>query len=218
MIGAIVKSLATSKQNNMTQAVSVPQPAVATTFTPSSKFGKWWYTLSPTERKVYMAIGVGVGLFASYKTYKYFSDRAQEKDEKEASDSAKNDYDKLLKQGKILSKPQSSYISVANSTEKFLDGCDSSSSEYEVIKNIIRVVKKPIDWAYLKSTFGVRKISDCGSFGASKTEYDLATLLNDQLDTFMAYDLDVDGYKDKGVAQESIDILKKYFSKIGVTI
>jgi hypothetical protein len=34
----------------------------------------------------------------------------------------------------------------------------------------------------------------------------------------MAYDLDVDGYKDKGVAQESIDILKKYFSKIGVTI
>jgi hypothetical protein len=170
------------------------------------------------ERKVYMALGVGVTVFAGYKTYKYFSDRAKERDEKEASDTAKNDYEKLLKQGKVLSKPQSSYISVANSTEKLLDGCDSSGSEYEVIKNIIRVVKKPIDWAYLKSAFKVRKISDCGSFGASKTEYDLATLLNDQLDTFMAYDLDVDGYKDKGVAQESIDILKKYFSKIGVTI
>lgn len=194
------------------------QSVSTSSYAPSSNFGKWWYTLSPIERKVYMAIGVGVGLFASYKTYKYFSDRAKERDERKASDTAKNDYEKLLKQGKILSKPQSSYVSVANSVEKLLDGCESSGSEYEAIKNIIRVVKKPVDWAYLKSVFGVRKISDCGSFGVSKTEYDLATLLNDQLDTFMAYDLDIEGYKDKGVAQESIDILKKYFSKIGVTI
>lgn len=187
-------------------------------FTATTKFEKFWKSIHPYARTGLVVVGAGVVLFAGYKTYKYFSDRAKEEDEREASDTAKSDYEKLLKQGKILSKPQSSYISVANSVEKLLDGCESSGSELEVIKNIIRVVKKPIDWAYLKSEFGVRKISDCGSFGASKTEYDLATLLNDQLDTAMAYGIEVEGYKDKGVVQESIDILKKYFSGIGVTI
>lgn len=189
-----------------------------TEYNPTSKVGQFWKSIHPAVRNGLIVVGSGLTLFGLYKGYKYLNDLAQQRDEQKASDSAGSEYDKLIKQGKVLSKPQTDYRSAANLIEKLLDGCETSSSEFQVIENIIKVVKKPIDWLYLVKVFGVRKISDCGSFGSSKTEYDLATLLKDQLDTGGAYSIDVDGYKDSGYTSDSIEILRKYFSKIGVTI
>lgn len=178
---------------------------------------KGWGSIPPIGRNVIIIGGTGVVLVGGYFLVTYLIDRAKERDEKKTSQAAENEFDKLKKQGKTLSKPESTYRSVANTIEKLLDGCESDQSEYRVIEEIIRAVKKPIDWAYLKSVFGVRKIDDCG-IGTGSTEYDLGALLNDQLDTFMVYDINIDGYKDKGVAQDSIDILKKYFATKGISI
>lgn len=186
--------------------------------TPAGSGGKGWAGIPPIGKTVIIIGGVAVVGTIGFFTVKYFIDRAKQRDEKKASEGAKDEYEKMIKQGKTLSKPKSTYDSTANTIEKLLDGCETTGSELEVIKNIIKVVKKPVDWAYLKSTFGVRKISDCGSFGVSKTEYDLGSLLNDQLDSFMAYSFVIDGIKFSGTAQESIDILRKYFSSIGVSI
>jgi len=204
MVQALAAAAAAKK---LGQSSAPPQPLQA----------KGWGSIPPIGRNVIIIGGTGLVLVGGYFLVKYFNDRAKEREEKKTAQDAKSEYEKLEKQGKTLSKPKSAYGSVANVIEKLLDGCDSTASEIEAIKNIIGVVKKPIDWAYLKATFGVRKIDDCG-IGSGNTEYDLGGLLGDQLDTFMIYDFVVDGQRYKGTAQESIDILKGYFNKIGVSM
>ena len=72
--------------------------------------------------------------------------------------------------GEKLSFPEYNYSSTANTIQKLLDGCDKVTTEEQVVEEIARLVKKPIDWFHLVSVFGNRDISDCG-YG--KTNYDL---------------------------------------------
>lgn len=132
------------------------------------------------------------------------------------------DADKDLKdeqtKGETLSNPESAYSASANAIEKLLDGCETAGSETAAIENVITVVKKPIDWFFLIKTFGVREISQCGSFGQLKDSYDLPALLKDQLDTSGVYSINIGGYKDSGFTLETINILRDYFKTINITI
>jgi hypothetical protein len=74
------------------------------------------------------------------------------------------------------------------------------------------LVKKPIDWYKLVSVFGSRDIEDCG-YG--KTNYDLVTLLKDQLDSQLIGDtvLGKRYWNDN-----TLKPLSDYLSKLGITI
>ena len=177
----------------------------------------------PSWAKGAIAVAVvGAGAFVAYKLYKKAKDLTGNKDEKAVTNENLKEFDKLQKQGQKLSKPIPAYQQLINDIVVKLNGCETVYTELDVIKAIIKVVKKPVDWYYLVSKFGNKDIEDCGTFGASKTNYDLPTLLKDQLDTLVSYrsgvTFEVDGFKGKGIYKNSIDLLNEYFSKIGVVI
>lgn len=164
-----------------------------------------------------LAVVGGVG-FIAFKIYKKSQDLVGKKDVKAVENESLTEVDKLTQQGQKLSKPIPAYQTTINDIVTKLNGCEDIRTEGAVIEAIIRVVKKPIDWHYLVAKFKNKDIADCGSFGMSKTNYDLPTLLNDQLDTggFMA--INVDGFKRSSYYNNSITLLKEYFSTIGVTL
>lgn len=112
--------------------------------------------------------------------------------------------------GESLSSSASAYSASANAIEKLLDGCETSESETSAISNVMQVVKRPIDWFNLVKVFGVREISQCGSFGQIKDSYDLPTLLKDQLDTVVI--------STSGIYADSLVVLRNKLKEIGVTI
>lgn len=173
----------------------------------------------PTWAKGIIAIAVvgGAG-FIAFKLYQKAKDLTGKKDVKTVENENLAEFDKLQKQGQKLSKPITAYQQLINDIVNKLNGCESFTTELKVIEGIIRVVKKPVDWHYLVAKFGNKDIADCGTFGVSKTNYDLPTLLKDQLDTGGVYAIDIDGFKSKGFTNDSINVLKEYFSKIGVVI
>ena len=77
-------------------------------------------------------------------------------------------------------------------------------------------------WYYLIKTFGQKDISDCGTWGVSKTRYSLVGLLSDQLDTTAIVTplpkTIIGGYAvPSGYYGDSKDVLSKYLKTIGVT-
>lgn len=178
-------------------------------------------SLPPQTRTIVTIIVIAVIAVVVFLVAKAISKwvrlNAEKRTAEDVVKSTDKEFSDLSNQGQTLSKPISQYQSVANTIEQLLDGCETFSSEMEVVKNIITVVKKPIDFAFLIKTFGVRKIDNCG-FGTGDTQYDLITLLKDQLDSSGAYSIDVEGYKKTGFAFEAIDVLRTYFKTIGVTI
>ena len=161
---------------------------------------------------------VGGAAFVAYKIYQKVKSTTGNKDEKKVVNENLSEFDKLQKQGQKLSKPIPAYQQTINDIVTKLNGCEDIRSEGQVIEALIKVVKKPIDWYYLVSKFGNKDIADCGTFGIGKTNYDLPTLLKDQLDTGGFMTIDVDGFKRSGIYANSINLLKEYFSKIGVVI
>lgn len=156
----------------------------------------------------------GVALL-SLQIWKAIKKVKDSKDSKAVSNSAGNTLNDLIRRGEKLSFPQSNYLSAANTVEKLLDGCERVGSEIQVVETISRVVKKPIDWYYLVKVFGNRDIADCGTFGAAKTNYDLVTLVNDQLDTTIMGD-SVNGKTYWNV--DTLVPLQEHLSKIGITL
>lgn len=179
-------------------------------------------TIEPRYRGIIYLIVTAVAVVAVFMGVKevrsYIRRNKDKKNPQLVVNETQTEYNAQVSAGETLSKPASEYIAVANTIEKLLDGCESASSEVDVIRNIISVVKKPVDWSKLKIDFGVREISQCGSFGAVKDQYDLPTLLKDQLDTSGFYTIDIDGYKSTGFAFETLSILNDYFKTIGITI
>lgn len=163
--------------------------------------------------------GTAAALFIGWKIYKKIHKSIEDKKSKEVAKGASNEVNQLLKQGQKLSYADSNYKATANTIQKLLDGCEVSGTELQVINEIIKVVKNPVDWWYLVKVFGNRDVSDCGAFGWSKTNYDLISLLKDQLDTFSGYyKIDTNGYKDSGVSMNTLDILTKFLSTKGISI
>jgi len=161
---------------------------------------------------------VGAAVFVGYKIYKKAKDLAGNKDQKAVTNENLNEFDKLQKQGQKLSKPLPAYQQLINDIVKKLNGCEDIRTEGQVIEGIISVVKKPVDWYYLVSKFGNRDIEDCGTFGLGKTNYDLPTLLKDQLDTGGYMSINKDGFKRSGLYANSINLLNEYLKTIGITI
>lgn len=163
-----------------------------------------------------IAVATVAGIaFVGYKIYLSVNKIKTDKDSKAVSDDAKREADNLLKSGQKLSSPEASYSSVINIIVKLLNGCETFSSEIQVISEVAKVVKTPVDWYHLVAKFGKKDIEDCGW---GKTNYDLSTLLKDQLDTAGAYNIDINGYKKSGFAINSIDILDGYLKSKGVQI
>ena len=140
---------------------------------------------------------VGAAAFVAYKIYQTTKSLTGNKDEKAVANENLNEFQKLQKQGQKLSKPQPAYQQCINDIVTKLNGCETFNTELQVIESIIKVVKKPVDWYYLVAKFGNKDIEDCGTFGVGKTNYDLPTLLKDQLDTAGTYTINVDGFKSK---------------------
>lgn len=179
-------------------------------------------TIPPKQRGIIYLLLTIVAIVATWfivkETRAFIRRNKERKDPQVVVTESQTEYDDAVVQGESLSKPQSDYKASANAIEKLLDGCESAGSELNVIENIITVVKKPIDWAYLKTQFGVREISQCGSFGQIKDSYDLPTLLKDQLDSAGFYTINIDGYSKTGWAFETINILRDYLKAVNVSI
>jgi hypothetical protein len=139
---------------------------------------KFYSEMPPWAKGVFgVAIVAGLG-FAAYKTYKYFSDKAAQKDSSLETSEIESQYNQLSSTGQKLSYNKDVYMSAANFIKNQLDGCEGSKAESDVVDEILRIVKKPIDWTYLVKVFGVRNISDC-LYGS--TPYALPELLKGQL-------------------------------------
>ena len=160
---------------------------------------------------IFVLAGVGIG---SYLIYQNIKQKKEAEKETVTLDLAKAIYAKLVKSGEKLSYPESAYSSVANDAQIKLNGCDKFTTELEVIDSIVRTVKKPIDWYYLVSLFGVREIDDC-IYG--KTTYAFPELLKDQLDTGGIY-VGMNGGIGSGITTESIQLLRSYLSKLNINI
>jgi len=177
----------------------------------------------PSWAKGIIAVAiVGGAGYVAYKLYKKAKDLAGNKSEKAVTNENIKEFDKLQTQGQKLSKPIPAYQQLVNDIVVKLNGCETVYTELDVIKAIIRIVKKPVDWYYLVSKFGNKDIEDCGTFGLSKTNYDLPTLLKDQLGSFVPLlqgkTFEQDGFKGTGMYRKSINLLNEYFKKIGVVI
>jgi hypothetical protein len=161
---------------------------------------------------------VGGASYVAYKIYQKTKSLTGNKNEKAVANENLKEFDKLQKQGQKLSKPIPAYQQLINDIVTKLNGCETGNTEIQVIEAIISVVKKPIDWYYLVSKFGNKDIEDCGTFGVGKTNYDLPTLLKDQLDTGGLISINKDGFKRSGFYSNSINLLNEYFKTIGVVM
>lgn len=180
----------------------------------------WFQSLTPQGRTIVAVIGTAVSAVILWvvgkEVSKYIRRREDEKDPKVVVSNAKSDLEEEKQKGEVLSFPSSTYSGTANTIFQLLDGCETLDSEIQVIGNIIKTVKKPIDWFNLIEVFGTKELTDCGTFGQIHTTYDLISLLKDQLDTSGPYVINIDGYKTSGFAYESVNVLRTYLKTIGV--
>lgn len=178
-------------------------------------------TIPPKQRGIIYLLLTIVAIVATWfivkETRAYIRRNKAKKKPQETVTESEVEYNDLVNTGETLSKPASDYTAVGNTIVTLLDGCESAGSELNVVEQIITVVKKPIDWAYLKKDFGVREVDNCGPW-TGETQYDLPTLLKDQLDSSGFYTIDIDGYKATGWTFETITILRDYFKTINITI
>mgnify|MGYP001560790117 CR=1 FL=1 len=174
-----------------------------------------WQSLPVWARGTIAIVGTAGALFIAYKGYRAYEKWQLDKDAKAVTNDAKKTYKDLLSKGKKLSFPESNYSSTANTITTLLNGCESILSELQVVEAVMRVTKNPVDWFYLVSEFGTREIEDC-VYG--KTNYDLITLLSDQLDTSIPV-INVRVYNGRMyVGVDTIVPLRDHLKKMGVTI
>lgn len=178
-----------------------------------------WFNNLPKISKTVIVVAVTVlVLFIFFVVYKKIKKVSENKNSVEVVKKVDDEISLELKKGNKISFPESVFLSTANLIEKNLDGCERFTTEIDTIKKIISTVKKQIDWLFLQKSFGVRKISDCGTFGTIKNPYDLATLLKEQLDSAGYFSFEIDGNKISGSTSNSYSILSDYFKKINVEV
>lgn len=166
--------------------------------------------------------GLGIVGYTLYKKLKSVGDKGKDDTARETEQLAAKDYDALYKSGQRITFKPSDYAAASETILKLLDGCELLNSEIAAIEEVIKVVKKPIDWYYLVKIFGQKDVADCGSWGISKTRYSLVGLLKDQLDTYALVTpfpkTILGGWQvPSGSYGDSIGILSKYLKTIGVS-
>lgn len=163
---------------------------------------------------------VGVISFIAYKLYKKAADIGEGKDEKATLKLQDKELKEEIAKGETLSKPLSSYQSTANTIEQKLAGMESPKTEVEVVQLVINQVKKPIDWLQLSKAFGKRKIDNAG-WGTGDTEYELSSLLKEQLDQKFGGKVVADNFvydTAKSGFKTGYEVLNIYLKKFGITI
>ena len=185
----------------------------------------------PSWAKGIIAVTVLAGAaFVAYKVYKLLNTAVtnitEGKDEKETIRLVEKEIKEKIKAGDSPSFSLSSYKSTANSIAEKMQGCHDEKNEIEVIKLVIKQVKKPLDWLLLSQAFDKRKIDNCGIWplDGGDTFYELGNLLktelktktqpttaNIQVDNFL-YDTKVSGVK------KTYDILDIWLKKIKIKI
>lgn len=167
--------------------------------------------------------------------YTNYRDKKKSEESQVIVDQTTNELQQQLQSGQKPSFPQSTYSSTASLIAQLLDGCETVNSELDVVNAVIRCVNNRTDWLTLVKAFGTRNISDCGSFGASKTNYALPVLLNEQLDTALMFrnssyvagglfgigslDFNYNGVKKTfSPNDDTIEVLRYYLKQKGVTI
>ena len=152
---------------------------------------------------------------AAYIVYKAVKKQKENKDERDVKNEASNELKDAIASNIKPSWPDSVYRSTADLIQQKLDGCESpfSTAELDVVKELLRVVKNQADWLKLVNTFGVREIADCGSWGMSKTKYNLGGLLKDQLDSSFGMLSEKLGDKSYTGQYLSLTPLKEQFAK-----
>lgn len=167
--------------------------------------------------------------------YTNYRDKKKSQESQVIVDQTTNELQQQLQSGQKPSFPPSTYSSTASLIAQLLDGCETINTELEVVNAVVRCVNNRTDWLSLVKAFGTRNISDCGSFGASKTNYALPVLLNEQLDTALMFrnasyvagglfgigslDFNYNGVKKTfSPNDDTIEVLRYYLKQKGVTI
>jgi hypothetical protein len=182
----------------------------------------------PAWAKGVVAIAItGGAIFVGYQLYRLIrkigSGEGKGKDDtpQQTAEQAANDYESAVQQGQKLSFTPSAYNAAAEAIIKFLDGCETATGgELSAIGEVIKIVKKPIDWLYLQKIFGQKDIDNCG-WGTGDTRYSLSALLKDQLDSFVLItpipETRLGGWKvPSGYYADTILILEKYMKEKGI--
>lgn len=181
----------------------------------------------PTWAKGVVAVGIvvgaGIGVYYLVKLIRSIEKRKGKNDTpKETVNAAKDDLAEAIKQGQSLSFNESAYRGAAESIFTLLDGCEGSvTTELNAIAEVIKVVKKPVDWLKLQAVFGEKDIDNCG-IGTGDTRQSLKGLLTTDLDTFVFITpvpaTILGGWKvPSGYYADSILILEKYMKEKGIT-
>lgn len=179
----------------------------------------------PTWAKGIIAIaivgGIGIVGYTIYKKLKSVGDKGKDDTAKETEKLAGKDYNDLVKQGQKITFRPSDYSAACETIIKLLDGCETYNSELSAIAEVIKVVKKPIDWYYLVQTFGQKDIDNCG-YWTGETRYSLVGLLKDQLDSYAVITplpkTILGGWQvPSGYYGDTVEILSKYLKSIGIT-
>jgi hypothetical protein len=180
----------------------------------------------PTYAKGIIALVVTAGAvgvaYLIYKGVKKATDRGRDNTSNRTENAVRDDLNQAINSGQKLSFPKSAYAGAAETILRLLDGCETVDSELQAIGEVIKVVKKPVDWFQLCDSFGQKDVSDCGTFGFAKTRYTLPALLADQLDSVrIVTPLDkpvLGGYTvPSGFYNETGNILRNYLKTVGVT-
>jgi hypothetical protein len=175
-------------------------------------------TLPPWAKGLIAVALVGTAFYVVWQAKKLVEGLKKTQGEKDSTselNATQNELNQLQNQGEKLSFPLSNYSSSANTIANLLDGCETFTSELAAIEEVIKVVKKPIDWLQLQKSFGTKTIDNCG-WMTGETPYALGSLLKEQLDSSGAYTLNYPNYKKSGFVLNSRDILSGYLKSIGV--
>jgi hypothetical protein len=173
-----------------------------------------WTALPPWARGVISLVGTAGLVWGGYELFQWNEKRIAAKTSNAVSDASKDMVKDLAKTGQKLSFPEANYLSTVNLIVKLLSGCETTATEAQVVDEIAKVVKNKIDWYHLVSVFGNKDIEDCVAF--SKTNYDLTTLVKEQLD-YIPTGLNVIGVRRWG-NDTTGEILAQYLSKFGITL
>ena len=126
-------------------------------------------------------VGTGVAITIAVKNaIKKLKENVQERQQGKEIES---ELKRLEKEGIKPTMTEADATSLAFQVKTGLDGCEMSGTE-EIIKDtILQKVQNQADWYLLQDKFGLQMIDNCG-WGTGDTQYDLKTLLLEQLDAF----------------------------------
>ena len=149
---------------------------------------KGFYSELPTWAKgtvAVVAIGslvlLGIAIRNAIRTAREGS--GDRKDDREIENATNNALNALQNQGVTPTLNDADAISLARTIEIGLAGCELSGTELSIIEQIKNKMTNQADWFKLQQVFGVRTIDNCG-YLTGDTNYDLKTLLLEQLDGF----------------------------------